>query len=111
MSTSASAFVGRWRITEMETWDADYCDMEVPAHITVHQDLSGELQFGLVRGELDGRVLTSDGKARLEFSWAGFDENDPAGGRGWLQANGDVAEGYIVFDAGDDSTLTAIRRK
>ncbi len=28
MKKTAQAFVGTWRITEMDVWDADYFDME-----------------------------------------------------------------------------------
>lgn len=38
-----------------------------------------------------------DGLSRLEFSWSGFDENDPVSGRGWLQENGDQAVGRILL--------------
>lgn len=111
MKKMEQAFVGNWRITEMEAWDADYFDMEVPAHITVRKDLTGEFQFGLVLGELDGRVEAMDGFSRLEFSWSGFDENDPVSGRGWLQINGDQAEGRIFIHLSDDSALKAERRQ
>ena len=52
----------------MEVWDADYFDMEVPAHITLRDDLTGAFQFGLVHGDMDARVSTLDGVARVEFS-------------------------------------------
>ena len=68
MNQAARVFVGHWRITEMEEWDADYFDMEAPAHITIRKDLTGEFQFGLVRGELDGRVASVEGLPRFEFS-------------------------------------------
>lgn len=45
--------LGTWRITDMEVWDADYFDMEVAAHVTIHNDLTGEFQFGLVQGDID----------------------------------------------------------
>ena len=35
MKKAARAFVGHWRITEMEGWDADYFDMGEPEHITI----------------------------------------------------------------------------
>lgn len=111
MKKMEQAFVGNWRITEMEAWDADYFDMEVPAHITVRKDLTGEFQFGLVLGELDVRVEAMGGFSRLEFSWSGFDENDPVSGHGWLQVNGDQAEGHIFTHLGDDSALKAERRQ
>jgi hypothetical protein len=31
MKRTEQAFIGHWRITEMETWDADYFDMDAPA--------------------------------------------------------------------------------
>lgn len=110
MKKAERAFVGEWRITEMEVWDADYLDMEVHAHITIRKDLSGEFQFGLVQGELDGRVEIMDGAPRFDFSWSGFDENDPTSGRGWLRIEGDHAEGRIFIHLGDDSGLTAVRQ-
>lgn len=110
MKTVARKFVGRWRITEMEVWDADYLDMEVPAAITIREDLSGDLQFGLVTGELDGRVEFVDGAPRFDFSWSGFDENDSMNGRGWLRVDGDQAEGRVFIHLGDDSGLKAARR-
>jgi hypothetical protein len=56
MKKSDKTVVGMWRITGMEVWDADYFDMEVPAHVTIRDDLTGEFQFGLVRGDIDARV-------------------------------------------------------
>ena len=53
MKKAEKAVVGDWRITSMEMWDADYFDMEVPAHITIREDLLGAFQFGLVQGELE----------------------------------------------------------
>jgi hypothetical protein len=102
-------FVGEWRITEMEAWDADYLDMEVPAHITIRKHLAGEFQFGLVQGELDGRVEILDGAPRFDFSWEGSDENDPMSGRGWLRIEGDDAAGRIFIHGGDESGLKAVR--
>lgn len=104
------AFVGQWRITEMEAWDADYLDMEVPAHITIRKDLTGEFQFGLVQGELDGRAEVLDGAPRFDFSWEGSDDNDPMSGRGWLRVEDDHAEGRIFIHCGDESGLKAKRQ-
>ena len=109
MNQSAKAVVGTWRITSMETWDADYFDMEVLAHITIREDLTGEFQFGLVQGEIDARVSLVDGVAHAEFSWAGIDENDPMSGRGRMAVTSDQAQGRIFIHLGDDSGFTAIR--
>jgi hypothetical protein len=109
MKKSEKAVVGTWRITGMEVWDADYFDMEVPAHITIRDDLTGSFQFGLVQGDIDARVCEVDGTVRVEFSWSGADENDPTSGRGWLEVVGDQAQGRIFIHLGDDSGFTATR--
>jgi hypothetical protein len=109
MKKSEKVVLGAWRITGMEVWDADYFDREAPAHITIRDDLTGTFQFGLVQGEIDARVGGVDGVARVEFSWSGFDENDPMSGRGWLEVTGDQAQGRIFIHLGDDSAFTAVR--
>ncbi len=101
-------YPGRWRIVSMECWDADYFDMEVAAHITIEDDLSGEFQFGCVLGQMNGR-LSPRTAAYYRFTWSGFDENDPVSGRGWLRADGNCAEGCIEFDLGERSKLVARR--
>lgn len=110
MKKAEKAVLGTWRITSMEVWDADYFDMESPAHITLLADLTGEFHFGLVQGDLDARVSSVDGVARVEFSWSGADENDPISGRGWMAVAGDQAEGRIFIHLGDDSGFTAVRQ-
>ncbi len=109
MTKSEKVVVGTWRITGMEAWDADYFDMEAPAHITIRDDLTGAFQFGLVQGDIDARVDVVDGVARVEFSWSGVDENEPVSGRGWLDMTGDQAEGRMFIHLGDNSAFTAIR--
>lgn len=84
--------------------------MEVPAHITVRDDLTGEFPFGLVQGARDARVSVADDVVRADFSWSGFDENDPVSGRGWMQVTGDQAEGRLFIHLGDDSAFTAVRQ-
>lgn len=111
MKKSEKAVQGFWRITGMEVWDADYFDMEAPAHITIRDDLTGAFQFGLVQGDIDARVGVVDGVARVEFSWSGVDENDPVNGRGWLDVAGDQAQGRIFIHLGDDSAFTAVRAR
>ena len=110
MKTLASGFVGYWRITEMEVWDADYFDMEVSAYISIREDSTGGFQFGLVQAELDGRIETVDGESRFVFTWFGFDENDPVSGRGWLHVAGNQAKGRVFIYQGDDSGLNAVRQ-
>jgi hypothetical protein len=110
MKKAAQTVIGTWRIIHMDGWDADYFDMEVPAHITIRKDLTGEFQFGLVQGQLDGRIESVDGSPDFDFSWSGCDENDPMTGRGWLQVNGDQTASHIFIHLGDDSALKAERQ-
>lgn len=109
MKGSEKAALGSWRITSMEAWDADYFDMEVPAHVTIRDDLTGEFQFGLVQGDIDARVHEHGSTLRVEFSWSGVDENAPVSGRGWLEVTSDQAQGRIFIHLGDDSAFTAVR--
>ena len=80
----AKAFVGRWRIVEMDVWDKDFLDLVETAHLTFKGAADGEIAFGALKGFLDVRHGTRDGSACAEFSWDGNDENDPASGRGWV---------------------------
>jgi hypothetical protein len=101
--------VGTWRITDMELWDADYFDMQAPAHLTMRRDLTGEFHFGLVHGYIKARIEYLAGVAQVEFVWSGADENDSASGRGWMEVTGDRAKGRIFIDQGDDSCFMAVR--
>lgn len=111
MKKLEKAALGTWRITSMEAWDVDYFDMEVPAHITIKNDLTGKFQFGLVQGDIDARVHENGSTVRIEFSWSGVDENDPVSGRGWLEVTDDKAQGRIFIHLGDDSAFTAVRAR
>jgi hypothetical protein len=51
-------FEGIWHITEMENWDEDYFNMEVQAYIEIDERGSGDFQFGLVTGAIDGELTT-----------------------------------------------------
>lgn len=83
MRGTKSNFIGRWRIIEMDAWDSEYMDMEVEAFLKIEDNGTGEFQFGLVHGYVNGHFTTRDGKSAVEFSWDGNDEMDPALGRGW----------------------------
>ncbi|MFM8901722.1 MAG: hypothetical protein ACKOF9_17540 [Burkholderiales bacterium] len=109
MTKAKKAVLGTWRITGMEVWDVDYFDMEAPAHITLRDDLTGALQFGLVQADIDACVSDADGVERVEFSWSGVDENDPVSGRGWMVETADQAQGRIFIHLGDHSAFTAVR--
>lgn len=96
----------------METWDEDYFNMEVQAYIRIEQDNLGCFQFGLVQGDIDGRVVNySDGK-RFEFTWEGHDECEHACGSGWVRLKEkNVLEGEFRFHLSDSSTFLARKSK
>ena len=61
-----------------------------------------------VQGSLDCRFEAD----RVEFSWVGDDEGDPANGRGWAEiAENGKLEGRIYFHLGDDSSFVAKRTR
>ena len=82
-------FGGIWLITEMENWVEDYFNMEVQAYIEIDERGSGDFQFGLVTGAIDGELTTDKLGEKLEFTWEGGDENDEASGSGWLRLKDD----------------------
>ena len=51
-----------------------------------------------------------DGSACAEFSWEGFDDNEPACGRGWVMLGtaGRLA-GHLYIHKGDDSGFVCER--
>ena len=103
-------FDGLWYINEMELWDEKYFNMEVQAYIELDDNGYGNFQFGLVMGYLQSQLVPTDGGERLEFTWEGGDEDDPASGSGWLQLKDpNVLEGKITFHGGDSSMFWAER--
>lgn len=100
----AKAFAGRWRIVEMDVWGNDFLDLVAQAHLTFEGETGGEIAFGALKGFLDGRYGARDGAACAEFSWEGYDDNDPACGRGWvtLGTAGHLV-GHFFIQQGDDS--------
>jgi hypothetical protein len=101
-----SPLLGKWRIVEMELWDADSVDMLEPAYITCGAKGGGEFVFGAVRGDLDCRY----GPDEVRFTREGFDEMDPAFGAGSAKLAPDGSlTGEIRFHGGDESTFKARR--
>ena len=93
MPSSSSSVVGVWRIDNMELWDRDYLDLDVPAHLTFDRDRLGSFQFGAVRGWIDYRVSTVGDSMRVEFSWGGFSASDASSGRAWAVVRAGQLEG------------------
>ncbi len=104
--------VGRWRIVHMELWDQDAVDLVAPGFIEFQPDATGSFGFIAVQGGLDWREAPREGRPAAEFSWEGFDEGDPASGRGWatLEPDGSL-RGHLFFHLGDHSGFHATRLK
>jgi hypothetical protein len=98
--------LGKWRIVEMELWDADFLDLVEPAYIAFGDQGRGEFVFGAVYGGLDCRY----GATSVRFTWQGSDEMDPACGDGEAELDeaGDLI-GEIRFHLGDESGFKARR--
>ena len=98
--------LGKWRIVEMELWDADFVDLVEPAYIAFDRQGRGEFVFGAVRGTLHCRY----GPGIVGFTWQGFDEMDPVSGAGEAELDEDgLLTGELRFHDGDDSTFKARR--
>lgn len=105
-------FVGTWHIYEMEAWGEDYFNMEVQAFITINKKKTGEFQFGLVQGDLDGEIVEIGGQKRFEFTFEGSEEYDHVCGSGWIiMKSENEIEGKFTFHLGDHSLFKARRTK
>ncbi len=104
-------FTGTWMIEEMEMWDKGFIDMDVPGYLRFNKDNTGDFQFGLVRGFMDFQVEGAKGKERIEFTWEGSDEMDPASGRGWASIENGELIGRIFFHFGDNSSFRAVKKQ
>ena len=94
----------------METWDEDYFNMEVQAYIEINERGSGDFQFGLVIGSIDGELVKDKSGEKSEFTWEGADENDEASGSGWVKLkDANTLEGKIKFHQEDSSLFAAER--
>jgi hypothetical protein len=106
----ARAFAGRRRIVEMDVWDNDVLDEIAEAHITFKGSADGEIAFAALSADLDVRYVARDGSACAEFSWEGFDDNEPACRRGGVTlATAGRLVGYIYIHKGDDSGFVCKR--
>jgi hypothetical protein len=103
---SKHPLAGRWRITEMELWDADFLDLVQPAFISFDGEGSGEFAFGAVQAGLDCWY----GVQSADFTWEGFDEMDLVRGDGEVELEDDgTLTGEIRYHLGDESTFKARR--
>ena len=104
-----SPYIGKWKITQMETWGQDYVDLVVPGYVEFDADESGSFQFGTVRGWADCRIETFNDEEVIAFSWEGMNDTDTACGRGWaiLVGDGEKLYGRIFIHNSDDSNFHA----
>jgi len=95
----------------MEHWDPDFIDAEEEGYIEFDRSGQGDFHFGYVHGLIDYEIEKVEGGLRLEFSWDGNDEMDPAGGRGWalIEPEGTLY-GKLCFHMGERSWFKAVRK-
>lgn len=111
MNAGLRAFIGRWRIRQMDVWDQDYVDLVVPGYIEVEPDGQGSFQFGTVSGGLDGRLRQIGDVTFFEWSWWGQSDTDDGCGRGWAQIENEKLVGRIFIYGSDDSSFIAERNR
>ena len=100
-----STVLGRWRIVEIEGWDADYIDMLGPGHIQFDRD-GGHIEFGAVQLGLDCWYSP----AGVHFNFQGHDEMTEVSGDGDADLEPDgTLTGEIRFHHGDEMPFTARR--
>lgn len=58
---------------------------------------------------MDCRFSEKEGESRVDFTWEGNDEYDPASGRAWAVLDSDVIIGRIFIHGSNDSAFTARR--
>jgi hypothetical protein len=99
------AVLGRWRIVEIEGWDAGYIDMLGPGHIQFDRD-GGHIKFGAV--EIGPDCWYSPTGAHFDFQ--GYDEMTEVSGDGDADLEPDgTLTGEIRFHHGDEMPFTARR--
>ena len=108
---TGKALRGKWRIVEMDLWDADAIDLLGPAFIEFN-GRRGSFRFIAVECSMDVRSLAERTERDAEFSFDGFDDGDPTTGRGWasLAEDGSLT-GRIYFHMGDASGFRAVPAK
>jgi hypothetical protein len=105
-----TAFVGKWKIVEMDEFDQDI-DTEEFGQITFEKGGSGGFHFGCVVASLDWRY--DDSIDRVDFTFEGSDEETEVTGRGWakIEVKPKLMSGKIVFHLGDESEFKALKAR
>lgn len=109
-TSSIEDIAGLWHITDMEMWDEEYVHTEGQAYMRIRPSGSGDFQFGLVAGSIDGFMESLDSGARFVFTWGGSDDMHDIHGGGWIRRVSDTeAEGMIAIHNHDRSFFHARR--
>jgi hypothetical protein len=106
--TVKKKFVGQWRVTELQGFDAEYVDLCGPAKLHVSTRGIGRMNFGAVDIELDCKMDDRD-ENMLQFSFEGGDEGDAICGRGYCLVEGDDMVGRLFRHGSDDFGFRAKR--
>lgn len=103
-------FWGKWNICEIDNENTDCYSLDEQAYIYIDSDNSGVLQFGLINGDLEGRIRINPNYKIYEFTLDGNEGFDDITGRGWLKlTDNNTVSGKIVIDDGDASDFVAKR--
>ena len=96
----------------MEQWDLDYIDLVEPGYFLFDDKGMGKFVFGTVYGFIDCRFSDDKDIPRVEFSWEGTSEMDPACGRGWFELRDkNQIYGRLFIHNSDDSWVKAERQR
>lgn len=106
--TVKKKFVGQWRITELQGFDADYVDLCGPAKMKLSTRGTGRMNIGAVDAELDCKMDEQDERV-LHFSFEGVDEGDPISGRGYCLVEDNIMIGRVFRHFGDEFGFKAKR--
>jgi hypothetical protein len=98
-----AAFVGTWRITDMEVWSREAFDLLGPACFKIDRDAMGRLRFIAVEGDLDCRFSERDGEPMLGDSEAVVQ-------RDGLRRKGDVEHDIVAPQSPEENYATPVRR-
>jgi hypothetical protein len=108
----ASAFLGYWKITEMNVWALAYIDLVVPGIIEFQledQHLMGLFQFGTVSGGLHCALRELGGETFVEWSWQGQHDTDPGCGRGWASlVHGKLVGRVFIYHSSERSRTKVV---
>ncbi|HJQ15849.1 MAG TPA: hypothetical protein VJ859_02520 [Allosphingosinicella sp.] len=97
---------GKWRITQMPDFEADYPDMVEPAYILFENGGSGAFAFGCCTGHI--WAASSTKATSIDFSWDGSDEMTDVSGDGFAELQSDgTLHGAICYHHGDEYPFIA----